>query len=402
MTTAIDNTGSLIVSRSANIGEKGDTGAAGLGFDLAHKVDLDNPLVHLFKTNDIDNTLNSTLTWTRASTATYIDRYGVVKTAAIDTPREEKEGFLIEGASTNLCLHSENFSNAAWTKFNATVAANVATAPDGTTTADRVTLTGGITILRQSVVIPTGSTFSVWVQVESGSLTALTIDHGDGVSVSIMSQLSSSGMVRVSAVGLAKGAGAYVDITLQGTVNATVLIWGAQFEELPFATSYIPTTTTAVTRAADLVSCAGENNAPLLSSNNTVACNFSRLGHVTAYSALVWAMVADDIFNKSLQCWNGNPLSVTAYTSGVSRGAFVPSTKEVSSVAIVYDSTIVRPYIDGVAGTTAVTPYTDPNVATIIHFGNVSGSVSSFVHIKDFRVYDFALTQDQITHLYGA
>jgi hypothetical protein len=43
-------------------------------------------------------------TFTRASTATYVDRYGVLKTAAIDVPRFESKGYLTEGSKTNLLL----------------------------------------------------------------------------------------------------------------------------------------------------------------------------------------------------------------------------------------------------------------------------------------------------------
>ena len=46
-------------------------------------------------------------------------------------------GYLAEKASTNLALQSEDFTTS-WTAQNVTVAANVAVAPDGTTTMDRL------------------------------------------------------------------------------------------------------------------------------------------------------------------------------------------------------------------------------------------------------------------------
>ena len=48
-------------------------------------------------------------TFKRASTATYIRKDGQMDTAAIDQPRYEKDGLLIESQSTNLLPYSQNF-----------------------------------------------------------------------------------------------------------------------------------------------------------------------------------------------------------------------------------------------------------------------------------------------------
>ena len=50
----------------------------------------------------------------RASTATYINKSGVLTNAAIDEPRFEKDGLLIEGQRTNLLINSTNPSK--WNK----------------------------------------------------------------------------------------------------------------------------------------------------------------------------------------------------------------------------------------------------------------------------------------------
>jgi hypothetical protein len=53
---------------------------------------------------------------------------------------------------------------------------------------------------------------------------------------------------------LANGGLSYI-----GTGTDTILIWGAQIEAGAFPTSYIPTTTATVTRAANVASIAGSN-----------------------------------------------------------------------------------------------------------------------------------------------
>ena len=78
------------------------------------------------------------LACTRASTATYFDELGVLRTAASGEPRitfdpatGACEGLLREGQATNLFTYSEDFSDASWVKVAATVGSNVIVAPDG-------------------------------------------------------------------------------------------------------------------------------------------------------------------------------------------------------------------------------------------------------------------------------
>lgn len=100
--------------------------------------DLACPLLHLPLKNSLAMAMGvGSVTFTRSTTANYIDRYGVLQTAAIDAPRFEKEGLLIEGASTNLLTYSEQFDQSVWTKGNITVTPNDTAAPDGNTTADK-------------------------------------------------------------------------------------------------------------------------------------------------------------------------------------------------------------------------------------------------------------------------
>jgi hypothetical protein len=50
---------------------------------------------------------------------------------------------LVELVPYNLLQYSEQFDNAAWTKSNVTITANDTTAPNGTTTADKIAQTAG-------------------------------------------------------------------------------------------------------------------------------------------------------------------------------------------------------------------------------------------------------------------
>jgi len=100
-----------------------------------------SPLVHIpFKRQNDEVALSGTQTFTRASTGTYIDPLdGLIKTAAINTPRFERmadggTGILLEGGSTNTALQSEDLTSTTLTGM--TVSPNLYTAPDGLTTMD--------------------------------------------------------------------------------------------------------------------------------------------------------------------------------------------------------------------------------------------------------------------------
>ena len=66
-------------------------------------------------------TLDPRITFSRASNATYFDSTGT-----------------LQYAPHNLLTYSEQFDNAAWTKARASISANATTAPDGTTTAEKL------------------------------------------------------------------------------------------------------------------------------------------------------------------------------------------------------------------------------------------------------------------------
>jgi hypothetical protein len=65
------------------------------------------------------------------------------------------------------------------------------------------------------------------------------------------------------------------------TTGGTVNVWGGQIEEGAFATSYIPTTTATVTRAADVASITGTNFSSFYNqTEGTVFSEYSRLANI--------------------------------------------------------------------------------------------------------------------------
>ena len=72
---------------------------------------------------------------------------------------------LVELVPYNLLSWSEQFDNAYWQKSSATITANTTTAPDGTSTADTLTITSGGYLLQQLTLFPAVSGQSVTISI---------------------------------------------------------------------------------------------------------------------------------------------------------------------------------------------------------------------------------------------
>jgi hypothetical protein len=192
---------------------------------------------------------------------------------------------LVEPQRTNLALYSSSFDNSNWNKTNCSITANNTTAPDGTTTADKLILANGQsgsssdgTGIRQFVDIASGSyTYSIYakaaefttIRFRENQVTGafLTIDltngaitNGDvGQYINPTATLVSNGWYRITFQTPTLTALYKYSVRVSETGNGTsgIFIWGYQVELGSYATSYIPTTSASVTRNADVISKTG-------------------------------------------------------------------------------------------------------------------------------------------------
>jgi hypothetical protein len=114
--------------------------------------------------------LDSRVTFTRSSTATYVNQIGLIQSAAVNEPRFDYDpvtlaarGLLIEESRTNLLTYSEDFSNGAWIKSGSAISSNAATSPDGTVNADSFS-TGGTIYQQVSYASNVAITLSVFAK----------------------------------------------------------------------------------------------------------------------------------------------------------------------------------------------------------------------------------------------
>lgn len=231
------------------------------------------------------------ITFTRATSATYVGADGLIKTAASGEARfdhnpvtGESLGLLIEENRTNLLTYSEQFDNAAWPKTRASIQSNVITAPDGTLTGDKFvedTSTDSHFIRRTgfssaqyaySIYAKAGErnwfflftgtigTIRTWFDLSNGIVGTSEAGHS-----SAKIEPVGNGWYRCSVVAAAGiEAGIQLANADQGNVYtgdgvSGIYVWGAQLEAGSFPTSYIPTTTAAVTRNVDNAVISGAN-----------------------------------------------------------------------------------------------------------------------------------------------
>lgn len=226
---------------------------------------------------------------TRATTATYVDLSGILRTAQPNQVRYDANpyatamnGLMIEAAATNLVPLAINFAAAGWTKVRVAVTDYATTGPDGNLSASFVVPTtdnNNHQIASATISCSGNANYEYSVYVKGGGYTQLRLRAADsvafirdcvfdtstgafttGASIATATQLS-SGWWRLSFNMTTSAAATYLTFgvwvysggsaTFAGDGSSGLYVYGGQIEAGDSLTSFIPTYAVAVTRGAD-------------------------------------------------------------------------------------------------------------------------------------------------------
>ncbi|MCE0912075.1 MULTISPECIES: phage head spike fiber domain-containing protein [Pseudomonas] len=226
-------------------------------------------------------------TFSRTTVARYFNSSGLMVQAAVNEPRFEYDpstlvplGLKMEPHRQNIFTFSQDFTNSIWAKARCTATVS-GTAPDGTSTACVITGTGGAGdtfMSRNGQTFTAGSSyaFSVFAKAGTGTVVSLRLPVDSfGVAINVNFDLTGNGSFVVTsgsattvahiiklpngwfkccvmATAAAVGGGNWFAIGIGTTTTVALSVWGAQLEVGQWHSSYIPTSSAAATRSADL------------------------------------------------------------------------------------------------------------------------------------------------------
>lgn len=391
-----------------------------------------------FTTAVLDARVTFTRTTGAANPATYINSSGVVTAATDNQPRFDYDpitlackGLLIEESRANLFLYSEQFQQADWVKSSVTVDDDAIVSPDGATDADKVILDSGVAsasgIIRQQITKAASAiTYTCSFYAKAGEFNSVRVIFRDTASSAnfvqayfnlnlgtVSTAANAGGTYTNPSASIAAAGNGWYRCALTGTTgtNTTtdmrilqynngnssvtgdgtsgIYIWGAQLETGAFATSYIPTTTTALTRNADVATMTGTNFSDWF--NASAGSFVVQFGYTLnpAYSPYVLAGNND---TERYMYINANSNQIRSYdgTSTNSFGFLVNGAT--NKVAMAYTTTGITMSLNGAAtsGPANFTKSTSTTQLQITNNGRLNG------HFKKLLYYPQQLTNSEL------
>jgi hypothetical protein len=353
------------------------------------------------------------LTFTRASTGTIVNSDGLIEQVATNVPRIDylnnaKGSLLLEPQRTNAITNSYSFGSTGWSFVTAgsaispIITDNYAISPDGTQNAQRVqfNLGGGTTssdrtVIRQLIGSQTDWFLSVWMKSTNGTNQEILWHSDSDSNATVVTgewqrfDLSKNGVTN-----------AWAGLGLRGSVStvdtADILVWGFQAELGSYATSYIPTSGTSVTRIADTSSTTGLSGVIGQTEGTMLIDVVFEDGDNTAIS------ISDGSNNNRVQVSkSGANFQMFSQSGGAVQANIVGGTFALGrhKVLVSYAPNDYRLYINGVLIGEVLSAITFSGALSIFTFGDSNNSPSLFGRVNSIILTKFSTANAEAIQL---
>ena len=391
--------------------------------------------------------------FSRASSATVINKQGLIETVGSGEPRvdykdDSKGALLLEPSRTNLVTYSEDFSQSAWTKGNSTITSDTLISLSGILNGSTLTdnTANGIHRLRDSVSLSASTDYGLSIFAKKGTLSNIQLalintansntasrvfdlengilgesitsggtlqdskitDYGNGwYRCEITAQLGSTpNTYQITLATQSSGNSTTGEqVTYDGDGNGNVHLWGAQLEEGSYPTSYIPTQGSAVTRLAE--SCNNGGNEQVINSTEGVLYFEGSVLDISTPNS--WISVSQNSSYNNNQfnlrfVANSNLIQAVSRANGLGQDVVLQYTLSdkttINKIAIKYKLNDWALWVNGIEVDTETSSVAfTSNSLDVLDFDRGNNSNKFYGNTKDLRVYNTALTDQELQAL---
>ena len=369
---------------------------------------------------------NKEFDFTRATTATRVNKSGLIESVATNVPRidftdDTKGHLLLEPASTNLIPNSENLAVATGgvsSQNNAATTPSSLPSPDGGTNAFTFIYDGtDNSSLKKPTVISADQvvTFSVFIKKTANTPTfsennkiqigifqniaegAVSLNLGDALNAATIGE-----WVRYSVTATGDSDGGNCIPNVRCDVAAQIDVFGWQRETSSFATSYIPTSGSSVTRNAEL--CNGSGAAQDFNSLEGVL--YAEIAAIADDQQFKVISISDSSSDNEvlIRAFHTNPNVYNARVrANASNAATMTNTvsdiTQFNKIAVKYKSGDIGFFVNGVKVVSNTGTFTFTNNLNQLRFEGGGSGGDFYGKAREVRAYTTALTDAELIAL---
>jgi len=345
--------------------------------------------------------------FSRASKATVVNQSGLIETVGSGEPRIDfkdntKGALLLEPSRTNAIRWSDLFSASSTGGYyglywNAIITDNNTISPDGSLNASKVVRGTDDVLIRALNVVTasTANTTTLWAK--KGNYDKIIIDIGDEAASTITLTDEWQRIETTTSSAL----NTHIDISMPNSASGDyIYIYGFQAEQGSYATSYIPTSGSAVTRSID--TCIKTVPEGIVNENEmTLYCELEYIGGINIIAmsvhnnsnSVIWLNIEADLTVTGANFYGG--------FYGVSRSKTSLELNNKYKIAYRTKNGDSALYINGILEASSTETIANPNILNKVQLGSfwTSANTEGNFKIIDAKCYNSGLSNSELAAL---